>query len=131
MQFPTQPASGGPLILIVDDDLDHRMACRDLLEENGYVVQERGDGQKALARLLDTSEAKPALVLLDLSMPLMDGWQLLTVMKRHARLHQIPVVLISADEPKLDPEKHAPVSAYLRKPINSHRLLALTATYAR
>src|SRR4030095_9197902 len=58
-------------ILVVDDDIDHRIACRELLEEHGFSVQEVGDGKKALARLVDPAEAQPGLVLLDLSMPLM------------------------------------------------------------
>ena len=117
-------------ILIVDDDLDHRFACRDLLIDNGYVVQEAGDGKKALARLVDPAEQPPCLILLDLSMPLMDGWQLLAIMKSYLRLQSIPVVLISAQEPLLDPVQHGTIAAYLRKPADADELLALAAKFA-
>jgi CheY-like chemotaxis protein len=117
-------------ILIVDDDIDHRLACRELLEDNGYVVQEAGDGKKALARLVDPAQVEPCMVLLDLSMPLMDGWQLLAIMKSYLRLHEIPVVLISAQEPLLDPVQHGTIAAYLRKPHDMDDLLALAAKFS-
>jgi CheY-like chemotaxis protein len=116
-------------ILLVDDDLDHRYACRELLEEHGYTVQEAGDGKKALARLLDPVEVAPCLVLLDLSMPLMDGWQLLAIMKSYLPLHAIPVVLISAQEPLLDPVLHGAIAAHVRKPADPDELLALAAKF--
>ena len=125
----TRPSGPHRPILIVDDDLDHRHTCRELLEEHGYTVQEAGDGKKALARLVDPAEAQPCLVLLDLSMPLMDGWQLLAIMKSYLRLHSIPVVLISAQEPLLDPLEHGTIAAYLPKPHNADELLALAAKF--
>jgi CheY-like chemotaxis protein len=123
------PSRASRPILIVDDDLDHRFVCRELLEDNGYTVQEAGDGKKALARLVDPAAVLPSMIFLDLSMPLMDGWQLLAIMKSYLRLHTIPVVLISAQEPLLDPVQHGTIAAYVRKPANADDLLALAAKF--
>ena len=125
-----EPRPSAP-ILLVDDDLDHRHACRELLEEHGYTVEEVGDGKKALARLGDPEAATPFLVMLDLSMPLMDGWQLLAIMKSYLRLHVIPVVLVSGQEPGLDPVQHGTIAEYVRKPCSADQLLALAAKYQR
>ncbi|HEY0711763.1 MAG TPA: response regulator [Polyangia bacterium] len=121
--------TGSPLIFIVDDDLDHTAICRELLEARGYLVEEVGDGRKALARLLDPDREQPALILLDLSMPLMDGWQFLAIMKSYIRLHLVPVVLISAEEPRLEPERHGTIAAQLRKPYDAEQLLAIASRY--
>ncbi len=128
VQIVTRQPGSAP-ILIVDDDIDHRIACREFLETHGYAVQEAGDGRKALARLVDGNEAQPCLLLLDLSMPLMDGWQLLAIMKSYLRLHSIPVILISAEEPRLDPVQHGAIAAYLRKPCDCEDLLALVRKF--
>jgi CheY-like chemotaxis protein len=63
------------LIAIVDDDADIRDALRTLLEEEGYRTIEAADGTDALS-MLARAEVKPDVVLLDLMMPMMDGWQL-------------------------------------------------------
>jgi CheY-like chemotaxis protein len=124
------PLCSGPTILIVEDDLDNRWSCRELLEEHGYTVEEAGDGKKALKRLTDPSLDRPSLILLDLSMPLMDGWQMLAIMKGYEGLQELPVILCSANEPSLDPVRHGTIAAYLRKPYPAAELLALVTKLA-
>jgi CheY-like chemotaxis protein len=119
-----------PTILIVEDDLDNRWTCRELLEEHGYTVEEAGDGKKALKRLTDPSLDRPTLILLDLSMPLMDGWQMLAIMKSYEGLQRIPVILCSANEPSLDPVHHGTIAAHLRKPYPAAELLGLVTKLA-
>ena len=81
-----------PYILIVDDDEDFRAGLRLALEMKGYQVEERQNGQEALALLAE----KPALlVLLDLQMPLMNGREMLSKMRASPDLKEVPVVIIS------------------------------------
>lgn len=114
---PVQP------ILVVDDVSDIRAACRDLLEEAGYSVAEAVDGLDALRRLRDPEIETPGLILLDLAMPVMDGWELLAILRTDQTLNLIPVILLSASEPNLDPARHKPAAAHLRKPCDLQLLL--------
>lgn len=82
-------------ILLVDDDAGFRDAVTRLLEANGYTTVAAGDGQQAL-RLLRAGTA-PALILLDLRMPVMDGPAFRTEQLRDPRLRSIPVLVVSAD----------------------------------
>jgi CheY-like chemotaxis protein len=81
-------------ILLVEDDADIRMALRDLLAADGFVVHTARDGQHAL-RVLERIEL-PSLIVLDYKMPVMNGSQFLAAKRRNARLRDIPVVLLSA-----------------------------------
>jgi len=82
-------------ILLVDDDAGFRDAVGRLLEANGYTAVAAGDGHQAL-RLLRAGTA-PALILLDLRMPVMDGPAFRTEQLRDPRLRSIPVLVLSAD----------------------------------
>lgn len=128
---PNATHRGRKPILVIDDDPGHRFACRELLEERGYAVEEAADGRKAIHQLTDEGATEPGLILLDLSMPFMDGWELLAIMKSYMRLYDIPVVLVSANEPRLDPVKHGTIAAHLRKPYEPEQLLALVEAIAR
>ena len=106
-------------VLIVDDDESTLASLGGLLELEGYAVETARDGKEALQRLAAT--APPGLILLDLRMPVMDGWQFLTERARDATARQTPVVLLSG----LPYIPNAPgVAGFLSKPIDSARLLA-------
>ena len=132
MAFPSQAAARAPplaSILVVDDDDDFRIAVTEVLEDEGYHVQSAADGRSALALLEGGSI--PDLVLTDLLMPVLDGWQLIAALKESPALAKILVVVISgAGERTL---VSAPVSAgYVEKPLSPARLLeTLAATLAR
>ena len=81
-------------ILVIDDDADTRMTLRRFLTEEGFDVHAARDGQHALKMLekIDT----PDLILLDYKMPVMDGKQFLTAMRRIPRFQGVPVILLSA-----------------------------------
>lgn len=81
-------------LLIVDDEVDARTLLAEILTAEGYRVVTVGDGEQALS-LLRTSDEQPALILLDLVMPVMDGWGFLAERARDARLAALPVLLIS------------------------------------
>jgi CheY-like chemotaxis protein len=88
------PASPHP-ILIVDDDTDVREVLGELLADEGYVTRMCPNGRAALD-LLRGGGALPRLILLDLMMPEMDGWQFRAEQLRDASLRNIPVVVMTA-----------------------------------
>jgi signal transduction histidine kinase/DNA-binding response OmpR family regulator len=87
--------SAGRPILMVDDDDAGRRQMRAALEQQGWTVIEAGDGREALTRL---SEAQPAVIILDLMMPQMDGFEFLEEMRHKAEWRDIPVVVVTAKD---------------------------------
>jgi adenylate cyclase len=86
-------ASLSPTILVVEDEADAREMLRQMLDRAGCTVVEARNGIEALSRL---NEARPDLVLLDLMMPEMDGFEFLTAMREHEAWRDLPVVVITA-----------------------------------
>lgn len=103
-------------ILVVDDYDDVRSNVREALEDLGYEVFEAAHGQQALHFLV--SNARPAvdLIVLDLSMPVMDGWQLLRLLNTYIGLRRIPVLIASGHPPKLQESQHQHVVGVLHAP---------------
>jgi CheY-like chemotaxis protein len=112
------------LVLVVDDDAAQRGELSDVLDEHGYAVVEAAHGHEVLEYLVDRRHPLPAAILLDLSMPVLTGWELLALLKGYPRLANIPVVLLSGAEPQLDPVKHGTVRAFLRKPFSVGQVLS-------
>lgn len=114
-------------ILVVEDDLYIRESVRELLESEGYTVFAAENGARALEELAAMPQP-PDLILLDLMMPVKDGFQFRNEQRADARFAHIPVVVMSAD-PHLD-NHHDALAArtYLHKPIDIDQLLAATAT---
>jgi CheY-like chemotaxis protein len=102
-------------ILIVDDDDDGRSLVKELLEGDGYVVDEARDGGAALELL--TTAPEPALVILDLEMPVMTGDEVLDAMKQHERLANLPVLVVSGSGRMIDLRRGS-VVGFLTKPID-------------
>lgn len=108
-----------PRILIVDDDEALLDALGGLLDSEGYDVETAKNGKEALEKLATT--APPGLILLDLKMPVMDGWQFLAARQAQLPAERVPIVLLSG----LPFIPNAPgVSDFLTKPIDPSRLLA-------
>jgi len=82
-------------VLVVDDDPDVRTLLRRMLEREGYRVTEAEHGRAALARL---AHDLPGVILLDLMMPEMDGFEFLGELRRHETAHAVPVVVVTAKE---------------------------------
>jgi CheY-like chemotaxis protein len=80
-------------ILVVDDNTDNVEILRAFLESRGFTIAEARDGRAALARM---EEVKPDLVLLDVMMPGMDGWEVCRVIKQHPLLGDTKVVMVTA-----------------------------------
>jgi signal transduction histidine kinase len=107
-------------ILVVEDDFDIRETLSALLEDRGYNVSTSANGLDALAHI--RSQGRPDIILLDLMMPVMDGWQFRVAQKRDPEVAQIPVIAISANG---TPKAAAiDADAYLQKPIDIDALLA-------
>jgi CheY-like chemotaxis protein len=111
-------------ILVIEDDPCHGDVVRETLEEEGYRVQLAVHGRDALARL--AAGPLPDVILLDLLMPVMDGWAFMANLKARAELSTIPVVATTAAG--LDVLFSAPVCAgYLTKPLQRSQLLETIA----
>jgi CheY-like chemotaxis protein len=111
----------GHHILVVDDDEDTRNSMAMVLELQGYGVVTAANGQEALERLRDAD--LPCLILLDLMMPVLDGWQFRDQQRQDPALAPIPVVVVSAHGALDEKAAALDAAAYLRKPIELDQLL--------
>jgi CheY-like chemotaxis protein len=106
------------VVLLVEDDVDVREAVTDTLEDAGYRVIAARHGQEAL-EVLRNGGPRPCLILLDLMMPVMDGWQFRDLQSKDPQLADIPVVALSAHG-----GLHALAAAdHLRKPVQLRALM--------
>lgn len=108
-------------ILVVDDDPNSLDIVRTFLESRGYTVATASDGKEALAKL---EEVQPAIILLDVMMPGMDGWEVARVIKNHPHFREVRVVMLTARSDFAD--KHEGLRAgaddYIVKPIRLDEL---------
>lgn len=119
----TRAAASTRRILIVEDDRDLREALSEILRDEGYVVAGAVHGLEAL-QLLRGDFERPALILLDLTMPVMNGWQFRAHQRRDPDLSGIPVVVLSAGDHLAEQMESLEIQEYVRKPIDLVRLLA-------
>ncbi|HWM52880.1 MAG TPA: response regulator [Thermoplasmata archaeon] len=108
-------------VLIVDDDPDIRDAVGECLRYEGYDVHSATDGRDALDRL--EYGLRPAVILLDLMMPVLNGFDVLEALKSRPEWKSIPVVIVSANR-GYEAEDLSGAVSILRKPVNVDRLLA-------
>jgi CheY-like chemotaxis protein len=108
-------------VLIVDDDPDIRDAMGECLRYEGYDVHSAADGRDALDRL--EYGLRPAVILLDLMMPVLNGFDVLEALKSRPEWKSIPVVIVSANR-GYEAEDLSGAVSILRKPVNVDRLLA-------
>lgn len=110
-----------PTVLVVDDDADVRASVAEALSDSGFRPLQAENGREALRRLQEG--ARPDAILLDLMMPIMDGWALREALLAAPALATIPVVVFTAHG--ITPEQAAPLraQAVLRKPVGLQALL--------
>ena len=122
---PSRGDSPGPSILIVDDDERIREFVRVNLEMEGYSVREAGSAEEGLTALEHES---PDLILLDVMMPQVDGWEMLRRVQERHGVGAIPVVMFSGkvdDETLADAESRG-AQAFIGKPFNPQQLIEST-----
>jgi chemosensory pili system protein ChpA (sensor histidine kinase/response regulator) len=125
---PVAPAV--PLVLVVDDSITVRRVTQRLLVREGYRVQLAADGLQALERL---AEELPSVVLSDIEMPRMDGFDLARNIRGDERLAHLPIVMITSRiaEKHREHAKELGVNHYLGKPYSEDELLALVKKYSK
>ena len=111
-------------ILVVEDDPDVRDALVLVLEREGYAVTSANNGQEALERL---RAAPPALVILDLMLPVMDGFEFRVQQLQDPALARVPVIVLSSGGDLSRKVEPMHVEACLSKPLDLEELLALIA----
>jgi CheY-like chemotaxis protein len=114
----------GKKLLVVDDDVRNIFALGSVLERHGMTVLTAQTGHEAISCLESTPDI--ALVLMDIMMPEMDGYQTMQLIRRQPALKRLPIVALTAKAMKGDREKclDAGASDYLAKPVNTEQLLA-------
>jgi len=114
-------------VLIVEDDADLRDMMAQLLSLEGFNAATVANGREALEYL--HAGDRPDVILLDLMMPVMDGWEFRRRQQADPTVSGVPVIVLSA----LDPARAADVNAnaFLKKPLDFDRLLALVRGYCR
>jgi CheY-like chemotaxis protein len=111
-------------ILIIEDASDIRYLLKGLFEGEGFSVDQAGNGQEALD-LLQNMSALPQLILLDLGMPVMDGYEFRAKQEMDPRLSAIPVVVMTADGDVNAKKNRLRAKEFLKKPVDIHRLLTI------
>ena len=115
-------------ILVVEDQLDNRQILRDLLTNANYEIIEAENGEEAIAA---TAAQRPDLILMDIQLPVLDGYEATRQIKADPALRAIPIIVItsyalSGDEAKA---REAGCDAYVAKPFSSRQLLEAIREY--
>jgi CheY-like chemotaxis protein len=109
-------------VLVVDDDELLRDAVSEAIADAGYEVEQAENGREALDKM---RRASPCIVLLDLMMPVMDGWEVVSEMTKDPALASVPVCVVSAQD-RIAPPKAVRT---LRKPVTAAVLLQTVEQY--
>jgi HAMP domain-containing protein/CheY-like chemotaxis protein/GAF domain-containing protein len=114
----------GKKVLIVDDDVRNIFALSSVLERRGMSVLTAGTGREAIATVESTSDL--SIVLMDIMMPEMDGYETMQVIRQNPQFRRLPIIALTAKAMKGDREKclEAGASEYLAKPVNTEQLLS-------
>ena len=127
---PATPFRSGPVVLIVDDDARLREFVRVNLEMDGYTVREAGNASEGLAAL---DEEPPDLILLDVMMPEVDGWEMLRHVRERHGVDAIPVIMFSGkvDERTAETATERGAQAFFGKPFDPMQLIQSTKQLLR
>jgi CheY-like chemotaxis protein len=110
-----------PLVLVVDDDPDTLEICRLALERAGYTPALAGSGEEAISLL---EQKTPGLIVLDLSMPGMDGWSVAALIRKHKHTAQIPILVITGLLQNVESAaRRAGATAFCLKPLDARRFV--------
>jgi CheY-like chemotaxis protein len=115
-------------VLLVEDNLDNRTIYRTILEFSGYAVIEALDGEAALA---SAREQRPDVILMDISIPLLNGWEATRILKADPATSGIPIIALTAHALSSDREMAEQIGfdSYLAKPIEPRRVVEEVARF--
>src|SRR5256885_14079894 len=105
-------------VLVIDDDADARATLRTLLADAGFEAVEAADGEAAV-HYLTSKVGTPALIVTDLEMPDMTGWELINVLQAYVRLSSIPVLVVSGLGLRDRPVRDEGVLEFFSKPLDA------------
>jgi CheY-like chemotaxis protein len=114
-------------VLLVEDDDDLRESLQVLLERRGYKIESAADGVEALQKI--RPDDPPGLILLDLMMPVMDGWEVRARLLSDPQLAKIPVVLLSGVADLWSEARSLQAVDYLLKPVDLRKVYRLVSRY--
>lgn len=120
--------SSRPFIFVVEDSKDLRDLIKILFDGEGYATEFACDGLEALQKLRSLQQM-PSLILLDLMMPGMDGFQFRAEQQKDPRLSKIPVLIMTADANAKRKAKQLGTTGYLRKPVEVNVLIKVAEKY--
>jgi CheY-like chemotaxis protein len=116
------------LVMVVEDDRDVRETIAEILADNEYQTILASNGEEALSTLR-AAPAKPCVILLDIMMPVMNGWEFRAQQKSEAALSTIPVVVITAHADASRAAAEMEAAGFLRKPLKLESLLASVSRF--
>jgi CheY-like chemotaxis protein len=118
----------GSYVLVVDDNADNLYVLTHLLTRHGYAVREVGDGPSALAA---AEEARPAMILLDIRLPGVSGYEVVAALRRRPGFAEVPVIAVTAHA--MPGDREAALAAgcddYMTKPIDPRALMTLVERF--
>ncbi len=115
-------------ILVVEDQPDNRQIIRDMLAPTDYEITEAEDGEQALAAV---AKARPDLILMEIQLPTVDGYEVMRRIRTDPALLSIPIIAVSSYAPSEEQQKAraAGCNDFLPKPYSPHQLLAKIRNY--
>lgn len=116
----------GPLILVIEDTLSHSALLERQLVQLGYCVEIAGNGEKGLVR---AQEVHPSVIILDIELPGMDGYQVLSALRSHEKLRAVPVIVSSVHVESRDLMLRSGANEFLGKPVDRDALEASLIEY--
>lgn len=119
----TTNRSDGQYILIVEDDADLRSVEAEVLGADGFDVRTASDGIEALEAI--ATAGTPALILLDLRMPRLNGWDLAARLRANERLRRVPIIVVAAHLAIAEEASSLGARAWLHKPVSIDHLLSV------
>jgi CheY-like chemotaxis protein len=118
------------MVMVVEDDIDVRDAISEVLEDNDYRPLRASNGREAIERLAKCA-GRPCVILLDLMMPIMDGFEFRALQRADPALDRIPVVVLTAHATGKQVATDLHAEAFLKKPVDLRELLEVVARCCR
>jgi CheY-like chemotaxis protein len=112
-------------VLVVDDSSETRESIRSLIADAALPVVLAADGRAALGMMLDPKHpVDPSMLVVDLSMPEMSGWEFIAIVNSYVGLAPIPIIVVTGTGYRADALRHHAVAAFFAKPIDAKKFIA-------